>query len=159
MLASALLFVDLIKHKRLCNKVTRMPISTSNKVYTRAFGNSMAVSRLINFMTDIGLISVANPKYRFNSKNASKNKSREYYYYYENEVALKEYCETHNVISVSHKSRGSASLFNRLGIGGFDHEKVRFNSKLKLRKLADYSKTEFEDVLRMCLYWNYLGFN
>ena len=67
MLSSTLLFVDLVKHKRLCNKVTRMPISTNNKVYLKAFGNSKSISRLINFMLAIGLISVAYPNYRFNS--------------------------------------------------------------------------------------------
>ena len=154
MLVSTLLFVDLVKHKRLCDKVTRMPISTNNKVYLKAFGNSMAISRLINFMTSIGLISIADSKYRFNSKYSLKNKSREYYYYYDNECALIEYCETHD-ISVSHKSRGCASLFNRLEIGDLDPEKVKFCSKLNLEKLTDYSKTEFEELLKFYLYLNY----
>lgn len=157
MLASTLLFVDLVKHKRLKDKVTRMPISTNNKVYIKAFGNSMAITRLINFMTAIGLISIADSNYRFNSIYSHKNKSREYYYYHVNECALTEYCETHN-ISVSHKSSSSASLFNRLEIGDFDFEKVRFSSKLRLRKLTDYSNFEYEDLLRLCLYWNYSGF-
>jgi hypothetical protein len=158
MLTSTLLFVDLVKHKRLCDKVTRMPISTNNKVYLRAFGNSMAITRLINFMTQIGLISIADSKYRFNSKNSHLNKSREYYYFYDNECALLEYCETNN-ITVSHKSSGSASLFNRLEIGDFDAEKVRFSSKLNLRKLADYSKSEFEELLNFYLYFNYPHFD
>ena len=154
MLASTLLFVDLVKHKRLCDKVTRMPISTNNKVYLKAFGNSMAISRLINFMTSIGLISIADSKYRFNSKYSLKNKSREYYYFHVNECALLEYCETNN-ISVSHKSKGSASLFDRLEIGDLDPEKVKFSSKLNLKKLTDYSKTEFEELLKFYLYLNY----
>ena len=158
MLASTLLFVDLVKHKRLCDKVTRMPISTNNKVYLKAFGNSMAISRLINFMTAIGLITIANSKFRFNSTNSHLNKSREYYYYHVNECALIEYCETHN-ISVSPKSRGSASLFNRLEIGDLDSEKVKFSSKLKLKKLDDYSKTEFEELLKFYLYFNYPHLN
>ena len=148
MLASALLFVDLVKHKRLCDKVTRMPIATNNKIYLKAFGNSMAISRLINFMTEIGLISIANSNYRFNSKNPQENKSREYYYFHVNECALIEYCETNNIF-VSHKSIGSASLFNRLEIGDLDTEEVKFNSKLKLKKLTDYSKTEFEELLKL----------
>ena len=154
MLVSTLLFVDLVKHKRLCDKVTRMPISTNNKVYLKAFGNSKSISRLINFMLAIGLISVANPNYRFNSKNPHENKSREYYYFHVNECALLEYCETNN-ISVSHKSRGCASLFNRLEIGDLDPEKVKFSSKLNLEKLTDYSKTEFEELLKFYLYLNY----
>ena len=158
MLASTLLFVDLVKHKRLCDKVTRMPISTNNKVYIKAFGNSMAITRLINFMTAIGLITIANSKFRFNSTNSHLNKSREYYYYHVNECALIEYCETHN-ISVSPKSRGSASLFNRLEIGDLDSEKVKFSSKLKFKKLDDYSKTEFEEMLKFYLYFNYPHLN
>ena len=154
MLASTLLFVDLVKHKRLCDKVTVMPISTSNEIYVRAFGNSMAITRLINFMIGIGLISVANPNYRFNSKNPRHNKSREFYYFYENEVALMEYCETHE-ISVSHKSSGCASLFNRLGNGELDPDSVRFNSKLTIPKFAGYSKLGFEELLKFYLYLNY----
>ena len=154
MLASTLLFVDLVKHKRLCDKVTRMPISTNNKVYLKAFGNSMAISRLIKFMIGIGLISIADTNYRFNSLYSHENKSREYYYFHVNECALIEYCETNN-ISVSHKSSGSASLFNRLEIGDLDPEDVKFNSKLKLKKLTDYSKTEFEELLKFYLYFNY----
>lgn len=157
MLESALLFCDLVKHKRLCNKVTVMPISTNNKVYIQAFGYSKAISRLIKFMTEIGLISVANSNYRFDSKNPDNNKSREYYYFHDNECALRAYCETHN-ISVSHKSRNSASLFDTLGIGGFLADKVRFNSKLRLKKPLNYSKSEFEDFLRISLYANYPGF-
>ena len=154
MLASTLLFVDLVKHKRLKDKVTRMPISTNNKVYIKAFGNSMAITRLINFMTTIGLVSIADSNYRFNSIYSHKNKSREYYYYHVNECALTDYCETHN-ISVSHKSSGSASLFNRLEIGNLDPEEVKFSSKLSLEKLIDYSKTEFEELLKFYLYLNY----
>lgn len=157
MLISCLKFVDLVKHKRLCNKVTKMPISTNNKVYLKAFHNSMAISRLINFMLTIGLISVANSSYRFDSKKPNKNKSREYYYFYDNEIALKEYCENHN-IRVSPNSSISASLFNRLEIGELDTKKVRFSSKLRLKKLTDYSKSEYEDLLRTSLYNNYSGF-
>ncbi len=134
-----------------------MPISTTNKVYLKAFGNYMAISRLIQFMISIGLISVYNSDFKFNSKNPKDNKSKEYYYYYDNECALIEYCETHN-ITVSHKSKGSASLFNRLEIGDLEGEKVRFSSKLRLKKPTDYSKTEFEDFLKLILFCNYPEF-
>lgn len=154
MLASALMFTELVKNKRLSDKVTIMPISTTKKAYVKIFGNSKAVSRLIEFMTDIGLISVANSKYRFNCKNAGKNLSRTYYYFYNNECALKEYCDTHN-ITVSHPASGTASLFDRLGIGDIDEEKVRINSKLRLKKPVDFSVTEFEDLLKISLYRRY----
>ena len=85
-------------------------------------------------MISIGLISVADSKYRFNSINPRNNKSREYYYFYDNEVALKEYCETHEICE-SHNSSGCASLFNRLGNGELDLDSVRFNSKLTISKL------------------------
>lgn len=154
MLASVLLFVDLVKRKRLKDKVTRMPIPTNNKVLLKLFGYPKAISRLIDFMTEIGLISVADSKYRFNSKNPQENKSREYYYFHVNECALIDYCETHN-ISVSHKSRGSASLFDKLENEELDPEKVKFSSKLKMDKLINYSETEFEELLKFYLYFNY----
>ena len=157
MISNTLAFVELVKYKRLRDAVTLMPISTNNKVYLKKFGNSMAISRLIEFMIDIGLISVANPNYRFNSRNPKNNKSREFYYFYDNEIALLAYCET-NKISVSRECTSSASLFNRFEIGDFDREKVRFSSKLRLKKIDGYSKTEFEDLLRLTLYDNYPEF-
>lgn len=157
MLASSLLFVELVKHKRLKDKVTLMPIATNNKVYLRAFGYPKAISRLINFMTEIGLISIANSNYRFNSKNPQENKSREYYYFHVNECALTEYCETNN-ISVSHKSSGSASLFDKLGKKDFNPKKIKFNSKLRELKPKGYSESELIDLVRIALYSNYPGF-
>lgn len=158
MLASALLFVDLVKHKRLCNKVTLMPIASTNKLYVKAFGYSRAVSRLIDFMIEIGLISLANSKYRFNSNHPNENKSRKYYYFYINECALREYCETNN-ISVSHKLSGSASLLDKVKNDDLDQDFVKFSSKLSLKKLTDYSKTEFEELLKFYLYFNYPHLN
>lgn len=157
MLVSVLLFVDLVKHKRLKNKVTRMPIATNNKEYLRVLGYPKAISRLINFMTEIGLISIADSSYRFNSKNSQENKSREYYYFHVNECALLKYCETNNIF-VSPKSSGSASLFDKVESKTFDPKKVRFSSKLRMRKLAGRSDKEFEDLLRVTLYNNYSGF-
>jgi hypothetical protein len=157
MISNTLTFVDLVKHKRLRDAVTLMPISTNNKVYLRRFGSPKAISRLIKFMTDIGLISVANPNFRFNSRNPKNNKSRKFYYFYDNEIALLAYCET-NKISVSRECTSSASLFDRFEIGDFDKKKVRFSSKLRLKKIDGYSKTEFEDLLRLTLYDNYPEF-
>lgn len=157
MLCSVLKFINLVKYKRLRNKVTIMPISTTNKVYLKAFGNSMAISRLIKFMITIGLIAVYKSSYRYNSNNSKNNKSKEYYYFYDNECALLEYCETHN-ISVSLNINDSASLVNRLEIGDLDTEKVRFSSKLKLKKPTDWSKTQFEDFLKSTLHSNYSEF-
>ena len=158
MISNTLDFVNLVKHKRLRTAVTLMPISTNNKVYLKKFGDSKAMTRLINFMQDIGLISIANPNYHFNDKNPKNNKSREFYYFYDNEVALLAYCEE-NRISVSHKCTSSASLFGRLEKGEVDVKKVRFSSKLRLAKPANYSKSEFEDLLRQALYENYTGFS
>ena len=151
MLVSTLLFVDLVKHKRHRDDVTIMPISTSNKRYLKVFGNSMAISRLINFMITIGLISIADSKYRFNSND---NKSRTYHYFYDNECLLKEYCEANNIYASS-KSSGNASLFNRLGNGDFDPRKVRFSSKLRLEKPTGHSKTGFQNLLMETLYRKY----
>ena len=157
MISNTLAFVELVKYKRLRDAVTLMPISTNNKVYLKKFGDSKAMTRLINFMQDIGLISIANPNYRFNSKNPKNNKSREFFYFHENEDALLAYCEE-NRISVPHKRTSSAPLFGRLEKGEVDVEKVRFSSKLKLKKADDFSKAEFEDLLRLALYENYPEF-
>ena len=94
------------------------------------------------------------PSFCISSRN---NKSREYFYFYENEMALINYCET-NHISVSPNVSGSASLCNSLGNGEVDVEKVRFSSKLRLKKIDGYSKGEFEDLLQLVLRDNYPEF-
>lgn len=153
-------FVDMVKYKRVKEGTTIMPIPTTNKQMIRLCGNKMEVSRLIGFMVDIGLIGVCDDSYQFKAHRAEDNKSKTYYYYYENEVRLLGWCKEKGIEKVEgimknirekeNKNKNSGEIFA-------DREKVRFRSNLKLMKPQDMSVKDFEGVLLDCLYENYKG--
>lgn len=149
-------FVDMVKYKRVKEGTTIMPIPTTNKQMIRLCGNQREVSRLIGFMVDIGLIGVYDDSYQFKAHRAEDNKSKIYYYYYENEVRLSEWCKEKGIEKVEGvmknviKNKNCGEIFA-------DREKVRFRSNLKLMKPQDMSVKDFEGVLLNCLYENYKG--
>lgn len=149
-------FVDMVKYKRVKEGTTIMPIPTTNKQMIRLCGNQREVSRLIGFMVDIGLIGVYDDSYQFKAHRAEDNKSKTYYYYYENEVRLLEWCKEKGIEKVEGvmknviKNKNCGEIFA-------DREKVRFRSNLKLMKPQDMSVKDFEGVLLNCLYENYKG--
>lgn len=153
-------FVDMVKYKRVKEGITIMPIPTTNKQMTRLCGNKMEVSRLIGFMTGIGLIGVCDDSYQFKAHRAEDNKSKTYYYYYENEVKLLEWCKEKgiekaegvmkNVKEEENKNKNCGEIFMNRG-------DVRFRSNLKLMRPQDMSVKEFEGILLNCLYENYKG--
>lgn len=149
-------FVDMVKYKRVKEGTTIMPIPTTNKQMIRLCGNQREVSRLIGFMVDIGLIGVYDDSYQFKAHRAEDNKSKIYYYYYENEVRLLEWCKEKGIEKVEGvmknviKNKNCGEIFA-------DREKVRFRSNLKLMKPQDMSVKDFEGVLLNCLYENYKG--
>lgn len=149
-------FVDMVKYKRVKEGTTIMPIPTTNKQMIRLCGNQREVSRLIGFMVDIGLIGVYDDSYQFKAHRAEDNKSKIYYYYYENEVRLLEWCKEKGIEKVEGvmknviKNKNCGEIFA-------DREKVRFRSNLKLMKPQDMSVKDFEGVLLDCLYENYKG--
>ena len=149
-------FVDMVKYKRVKEGTTIMPIPTTNKQMIRLCGNQREVSRLIGFMVDIGLIGVYDDSYQFKAHRAEDNKSKIYYYYYENEVRLLEWCKEKGIEKVEGvmknviKNKNCGEIFA-------DREKVRFRSNLKLMNPQDMSVKDFEGVLLNCLYENYKG--
>ena len=149
-------FVDMVKYKRVKEGTTIMPIPTTNKQMIRLCGNQREVSRLIGFMVDIGLIGVYDDSYQFKAHRAEDNKSKTYYYYYENEVRLLEWCKEKGIEKVE---GGMKNVIKNKNCGEIfaDREKVRFRSNLKLMKPQDMSVKDFEGVLLNCLYENYKG--
>ena len=154
-LSKVLAFVDVVKHKRYKVGCTIMPISVTSKDYLAIWGNEMNVSRAIEYMKEIGLISLENDKYQFGAYYEKDNKSKVYRYYKENEDKIKEYCqlrgiEKYLVQNVVYSMAEVARVHSDI-----DRAKVRFSSKMKLIKPADLSKAEFEKQLTLCLYENY----
>lgn len=154
-LSKVLAFIDLVKHKRFKTGCTVMPISVTNKDNLAIWQNEKGVSRAIDFMIEIGLISVESDKYQFGAYYEKDNKSKTYRYYKENEDKLKEYCEDHDIQMFIVKNKVyNMSELKKLHTG-IDKSKVRFASRLKLIKPIELSRAEFEKQLTLCLYENY----
>ena len=154
-LSKVLAFIDSVKHKRFKAGCTIMPISVTNKENLAIWSNEKGVSRAIDYMIEIGLISNENDKYQFGAYYEKDNKSKTYRYYKENEDKLKEYCEAHNIQMYVIKN----NVYNMSELKnvhkGIDKAKVRFASRLKLIKPIELSRAEFEKQLTLCLYDNY----
>ena len=156
-LSKVLAFIDSVKHKRFKAGCTVMPISVTNKENLAIWSNEKGVSRAIDYMIEIGLISIENDKYQFGAYYEKDNKSKTYRYYKENEDKLKEYCKAHDIqmYVVKNKVYNMSELKNVHT--GIDRSKVRFASRLKLIKPIELSKAEYEKQLTLCLYENYPG--
>ena len=154
-LSKVLAFIDLVKHKRFKTGCTVMPISVTNKDNLAIWQNEKGVSRAIDFMIEIGLISVESDKYQFGAYYEKDNKSKTYRYYKENEDKLKKYCEDHDIQMFIVKNKVyNMSELKKLHTG-IDKSKVRFASRLKLIKPIELSRAEFEKQLTLCLYEYY----
>ena len=156
-LGKVLAFVDLVKHKRFKAGCTIMPISVTAKDNLAIWKNEMGVSRAIEYMIEIGLISLESDKYQFGAYYEKDNKSKSYRYYKENEDKLKEYCKEHNIQMFIVKNALYSMDELKNVHRGIDRTKVRFASRLKLIRPDKVSKAEFEKQLTLCLYENYPG--
>lgn len=156
-LSKVLAFVDLVKHKRFKTGCTIMPISVTAKDNLAIWNNQMGVSRAIDYMIEIGLLSPENEVYQFGAYYEKDNKSKSYRYYKENEDQLKEYCKERNIQMFVVKNPLYSMTEAQKVHKDIDKSKVRFGTKLKLIKPAGLSKAEFEKQLTLCLYENYPG--
>lgn len=153
MLSKVYAFINYIKHIRVKDTCTIIPIPTTNKRLISICGDKMGVSRLIQYMKVIGLISVYDDNYQFNAFHAEDNKSKTYKYYFENEIKVIEYCKANNIqekMIINHyQSKSLPSL------DYFDNDKVLFSSNLYLLKPENYSKSMFEEYISEVLHRNY----
>ena len=156
-LSKVLAFIDSVKHKRFKTGCTIMPISVTARDNLAIWNNEMGVSRAIDYMMEIGLISLESDKYQFGAYYEKDNKSKVYRYYKENEDKVKAYCEARSIQMFVIKNTVYATSELKTVHTDIDKEKVRFSSRLKLIRPAGVSKAEFEKQLTLCLYENYPG--
>ena len=157
-LSKVLAFIDLVKHKRLKSGCTIMPISVNNKDLLAIWNNKMGVSRALEYMIEIGLLSIESDRYQFGAYHEKDNTSRTYRYYKENEDNVCEYCKAHNIEMFIIKNEVYSMKELKKVHADIDRSKVRFSPRLRLIKPAGLSKAEFEKQLTLCLYENYPGF-
>lgn len=157
-LAKVLAFIHCNKQRRSKEFCTIMPIPTTNKKYISICGSSMGVSRLIQFMIQLGLIETENGSYQFNAYYDKDNHSKTYRYYIENEKKVEEICNILDVKELEVDRRYIDTIVNTCKIqqfNSFDNAGVRFSSSLHLEKPGNMSKKEFEDCLTAILAVNY----
>lgn len=165
MLSKILKFIDYVKRKRINHGCTAMPIPTTSNRNLMIWGSEMGVSRAIQFMIEMGLISVYNDTYHFGSNHKNGNYGKTYAYYKENEDKLIQYCKDNNIEKYvipsdddikTEKQVKKIETINKSKT--FDISDVRFGRNLNIEKPEGVSKNEFKQFLRLCLYINYPGF-
>lgn len=154
-LSKVLAFIEMKKYSRYSDGFTVMSISVKNKRLLSMCGTIMSVSNLISYMIQIGLLAEYDEHYQFNSYH--NNKAKQYIYSYNTETSIKEYCKLHNINKYQIKNNNNISLVKKFkeGILSFDKSEVRFSSKVAFLKPDNFSTTEFEEYLTVCLYENY----
>lgn len=161
MLSKILTFVDFAQRKRFKEGCTAMPIPTTSRQNLMIWGYPKAVSRAIQFMKEIGLISTYDDTYRFGVPYAGANYGKLYAYYKDNEDKLIQYCEDNGIHKYAIKNVENltkAQVKKNEAVEEartFDLSEVRFDRDLNLIKPEGVSKTDFENFLTQCLYANY----
>jgi len=155
-LSKVLAFIDMEKYLRFSQGCTIIPVSCNNKRLKSICGNSKEVSRLIQFMKQIGLLKDEDTSYQFNSTISNYNKSKTYQYFYDNEIKIKEYCTANNIYIYRERNYKERSYIDTVvDIFAFEPSQVKFSSKLHLLKPTGMSNQKFEDILTSILYDNY----
>ncbi len=156
-LSKVLAFVNGIRPIRAKSACTIITIPVKNKSNLMIWGSDKNVSNAIDFMEEIGLISVENESFRFYAVNEHENVAKTYRYYFENEKKLLQYCSDHGIEAFKAENRIYSIEPGRVLHKDIPPDKVRFSPNLRLVKPSDLSKTEFEKELTLCLYANYPG--
>ena len=154
-LSKVLTFIDSVKHKRYKEGCTIMPISCTSKENIAIWEGRRNVSNAIEYMIEIGLISVENDKYQYRAYYDKNNTSKTYRYYVENEIKVKEYCKERGIEKYIAKNKIYTDKEITPVHKDIEKSKVKFCSNLRLIKPEGMSKEQFEKELTFCLYENY----
>ncbi len=166
-LSKILTFVYLAQKRRVSNGCTIMPIAVTANENLAIWDSEKNVSRAVDKMIEIGLLSPHNEEYRFNAPfpYEDENRCKTYKYFYKNEQKFIEYCNVNNIKQfkpVNHSELTEKVKETIDKVNGqhreFKIEDVVFSSNLKLVKPIDISTAEFETYLTYCLYNNYPEF-
>ena len=160
-LSKILTFIDFAQRKRFKEGCTVMPIPTTSRQNLMIWGYPKSVSRAVQFMKEIGLISAYDDTYRFGVPYVGANYGKLYAYYKDNEDKLIQYCKDkgiHKYVIKNVENLTGAQVKKVKAVDEartFDLREVRFDRDLKLIKPEGVSKTDFESFLTQCLYTNY----
>ena len=157
-----LTFIDYAKRKRLNCGCTAMPIPTTSMLNLAIWGSSMNISRAVETMKEIGLISVYYETYRFGVPYKGANYGKTYAYYKENEEKFICYCKENNIekyIIMNVEPVNDVKYTSIIQTAGqhrnFEKRDVDFSSKIEFCKRTDESSTAFTNYLYACLLLNH----
>lgn len=165
MLSQVLTFIDFTQRKRLKTGCTIIPIPTTSRQNLMIWGYPMAISRAIDFMKEIGLITEYIGTYRFGVPYEGGNYGKLYAYYKAIEDKVIQYCKDNNIRKYVIKNveeittEKQLQKINIIDEGkSFQISEVCFGKNLKLEKPKGVSNPDFEMFLTQCLYENYPEF-
>lgn len=155
-LSKVLAFIDMKKYSRFSDGYTVMNIACTSKRLISMCGSVMNVSNLIKYMKTIGLLADYDETYQFNGFYNGLNRCKSYVYSKDTEDKIKEYCANNNINKYQIKNFRRDTISKRFEtVKSFVQSEVRFSSKLHLMRPTNWSTTEFEEYLTICLYENY----
>lgn len=166
-LSRVLAFIEYAQKKRVKGGCTAMPIPTTSRKNLMIWGYPKAISRGIEFMKEIGLITVHIDQFRFGVPFEGANYGKTYAYFEENEQKVIQYCEEHGihkyVVKNLEEIKGTEKQILKVEsaieyideVKTFDRSAVRFAKGLNLEKPEGVSVQDFEIYLYCCLYLNY----
>lgn len=166
-LSRVLAFIEYAQKKRIKGGCTAMPIPTTSRKNLMIWGYPKAISRGIEFMKEIGLITVHIDQFRFGVPFQGANYGKTYAYFEENEQKVIQYCEEHGIHKYVAKNleeiRGTQKQIAKVEsaiehidkVKTFAKAEVRFAKGLSLEKPDGVSDQDFELYLYCCLYLNY----
>lgn len=158
-LSKVLAIIDWAKDKRFNehnNGISVLYLSVKQKDFLSICGSIASVSRLFDYMIEIGLLAEYDENYEFRHvKDKSKNYSKRYCYNYATEVKIKEYCKENNINIWKKPTVKRITTTRVVPIGSFDNDKVKFNSKVRLLRPDNYSISQMEQYLTDVLHHNY----
>jgi hypothetical protein len=169
-LSRVLAFIEYAQKKRIKGGCTAMPIPTTSRKNLMIWGYPKAISRGIEFMKEIGLITVHINQYRFGVPYQGANYGKTYAYFEENEQKVIQYCEEQGIYKYVVKNleeiKGTEKQILKIesaiehidAVKTFDRSAVRFAKGLSLEKPDGVSGQDFEAYLYCCLYLNYPEF-
>lgn len=166
-LSRVLAFIEYAQKKRIKGGCTAMPIPSTSRKNLMIWGYPKAIMRGIEFMKEIGLITVHINQFRFSVPFQGANYGKTYAYFEENEQKVIQYCEEHGISKYAVKNleeiKGTEKQILKIEsaiehideVKTFDRSAVRFVKGVSLEKPEEVSAQDFEIYLYCCLYLNY----
>lgn len=131
---------------------TILEIFTRGKRNLDLWGSHEIVSRNIQLMKDMGIISLYSDYVMFNS---TYSMGYEYKYYRENEKKFIEFCKDNSIEPYILKNNNYEKVSKVKMIPDFNNKRVEFSTNLRLEKPSGVSENKFKDILELCLYNRY----